>query len=128
MTEAVNQMVVTDLDQPIVAIVAMKSQCEAKEIMPGMHLPYYQVTVDPRPCDGTTNGFSPSRAFIRFGRAPGDELQGWQPAHEIEIFEVLAEFEADETIYPQVEHQTSAEPLRSVSSASKIVADTENGG
>lgn len=91
-----------DIDRPTVAIVAMRSQCDAKEQMPAMHLPYYQVTIDPRRCNGDTNGYSPTRTFMRFGRAPGDELQGWQPAHEIEVYEILADFREGETIYPNV--------------------------
>lgn len=88
-------MQLTDVDTPCIAIVAIKSQCEAKEQMPGMHLPYYQVSITPGTSDGTSNGFSPSQAFYRFGQQ-GDELLGWQPAHEIEIYEILAEYENGE--------------------------------
>jgi len=100
MTEEAKELKLKDVTSPVIAIVAMKSQIEAKEMMPGMHLPFYQVTIDPSRCWGTTNGWSPSRAFMRFGIAPGDELNGWQAAHDIEIFEVIAEYEEDEVIYP----------------------------
>lgn len=105
MTEEAKELKLEDIQSPIIAIVAMKSQLEAKEMMPGMHLPYYQVTIDPRQNQGNTNGWSPSRAFMRFGHAPADELNGWQPAHEIEIFEVIAEYEEGDRIYPRLEHE-----------------------
>lgn len=101
MTE--NQYGIYQITVPTVCIVAMKSQAEFKEKQPAMHLPYYQVTVDPRDCRGNTNGYSPTKNFIRFGYAQGDELNGWQPAHEIEIYEIIGEPESDIEIYPQLE-------------------------
>lgn len=92
-------MSLSEIQVPSVCIVAMKSQCDAKEIMPGMHLPYYQVTIDPRQATGGNNGYSPTKEFMRFGFAKGDELNGWIPTHEVEIFEVLAEVESDFEIY-----------------------------
>lgn len=113
MTDEPKELTLADVDRPIIAIVALKSQREAKEqMMPQMHLPYYQVTIDPNPCRGTTNGYSPSGNFIRFGYAQGDELTGWQPAHEIEIFEVVAEIDPGEKLYPHLDDAQQSLPGR----------------
>lgn len=95
-------MNISDITSPSVCIVAMVSQLQAKEIAPHMHMPYYQATIDPRQSNGKINGYSPSKAFIRFGLAQGDELNGWQPASEIEIMEIIYTEVPDEMCYPML--------------------------
>lgn len=101
-------MNIYDFDKPVIAIVAIKSQASAKELNPCSHLPYYQVCVDPNRSQGNTNGLSIGGGFIRFGYAVGDELNGWQPVHDIEIFEVLADNVDYREIYPALTNEQVA--------------------
>lgn len=83
-----NELDVTKLKRPVLAIIRLASENKEKRDIVGMLTPYYRVTIDP-------SNLTPSGAFIRFGDTQGDELTGFRPIEDILVEEVIGEYDSE---------------------------------
>lgn len=82
-----------------VVIVALETDESNHELLkslchPAPRIVYYQVTLDP-------NRVSPDGEFVRFGQwgdglGQADEITGWIPMNELNVQEILAEWDGKE--------------------------------
>lgn len=86
--DTMNELDITKLKRPILAIIRLNSENKERRDFAGMLTPYYRVTIDP------TN-LTPSGAFIRFGDTAGDELMGFRPIEDVLIEEVIGEYDSE---------------------------------
>lgn len=76
---------VRTLMRPIHAIITVRTR------MPMPREVYYAVTIDPAKKSQSGN-------FIRLGNVQGDEFVGWVPVDDIDVREILGEFEVGEHV------------------------------
>ncbi len=87
MKEASTEFSINAIREKVLAIVQFGPPTQASGFVPAT---YYQVTIDPAQ-------ISPSGQYIRFGKARGDEIVGWQRCEALTVVEILGKWDDAKT-------------------------------